>query len=134
MVIKYDHMLIPVSIHLHLFGMIVLLIWLREANPIKKLFPFGHFPKVASTPPPVLDTLGVTFAQADLGKIIPPKTTSNQPKNSSKLPKKYPKTFGISLTSPPFFFKCPKESPKNLAKIFGFGLNPPPFLLKIFHK
>ena len=32
--------------------------WDEEEN---KLLPFGHCPKVALTPPPVLDTLGVTF-------------------------------------------------------------------------
>ena len=86
-------MLITYSIHPHLFDMIVLLIWLREAIPRKKLLTFGHFPKVALNPPPlppVLDNLGVTFAKADLGKIIPPTTTSKQATNSLKLPKNYP--------------------------------------------
>ena len=35
---------------------------LREVIPQKKLLPFGHCPKVALTPPPlVLDTFEVTF-------------------------------------------------------------------------
>ena len=33
----------------------------------KKLLPFGHCPKVAVTPPPVLDTCGVTLKK--IGKI-----------------------------------------------------------------
>ena len=34
---------------------------LREVIWKKKLLPFGHCPKVAFTPPLVLDTFGVTF-------------------------------------------------------------------------
>ena len=35
---------------------------LREVIPKKMLLPFGHCPKVALTPPPlVLETFGVTF-------------------------------------------------------------------------
>jgi hypothetical protein len=67
-----------------------------------------------------LDTLGVTFAKADLGKIIPPKTTSNQPKNSPKLPKNYPKTFGISLT-PLFLENVQKKAQRTYPKILVSG-------------
>ena len=80
-------MLIPYSIYPHLFGML----WLREAIlRKKKLFTFGHFPKVAlpPSPPPVLDTLGVTFAKADLGKSYYQKL----PQNNLKIIWNYLKT------------------------------------------
>ena len=41
--------------------------FLKGSFPENKLLPFGHCPKVALTPPPVLDTCGVTFEK--IGKI-----------------------------------------------------------------
>ena len=40
----------------------------REVFLKKKLLPFGHCPKVALTPPLILDTCGVTLIKTNLGK------------------------------------------------------------------
>ena len=47
----------------------------KGSHPLKKkLLIYGHFPKEALTPPPlVLDTNGVTFVSAKLGKRKNPK-------------------------------------------------------------
>ena len=100
---------------------------LSEVIPRKKLLPFGHCPKVALTPPPRFGHLWGNFCLSRLRKNIPPKIPQNNLKSTLKIPKNYPKTFGMGST-PPLLLKMSKRKPKKTTpKLLESGWTPPPF-------
>ena len=95
----------------------------KGSNPEKKAASFWTLSKSGLDPPPplVLDTFGVTFVYADLGKNIPPKTNSKQPKKYLKIPKKLPQNFWIWVGPPPLGLVMKMHNPSLLRKTIYYG-------------